>query len=347
MARVIDTNTNCTGHLEDLKRRGVEVIGRYYAARGDKRLTQTEAQAISDAGLKLFIVYEDSGSPVLSVDRGRNDAQIALRMARFIGQPKGSAIYFALEHLPDGYGEADIPGVKLYFEGIRRAFAGEYAVGCYANGSALDALLDAKLIQYAWLSASLGFHGSREFLKTDRWHLQQEVPIDLNWGGVSVDTNKVQHAEFGAWSLPAPSEEAVAALAGGTIAAAVAPTVTDESKPALLDRLAPNAAKVEELADQGSRIAQHIKAFKGMLWKGGGTVVTAGTAAATLVDPNKGNAAVVGSWGAQHPFLLALICVGVTAAIVAGYAYYKIKQTEKGLVSAANDGRYSPRGEAA
>ena len=52
---VIDTDTNCAPHTNALKARGVTHIGRYYAARGSKRLSKAEAQAISAAGLRVFI----------------------------------------------------------------------------------------------------------------------------------------------------------------------------------------------------------------------------------------------------------------------------------------------------
>ncbi len=346
---IIDTDTNCTPHTKALKDRGVTAIGRYYAAKGSKRLTKAEAQSVCDAGLRLFTVYEDSGDPELTVARGVRDAGLALAQARAIGQPEGTAIYFAMEHLPSGYSKLHVPGIKLYFEGIKQTFAGAYQVGCYSNGTTLAALLDEGLIDYAWVSASTSFEGSKDFLKTNRWHLAQRK-VDQNWGGVSTDTND-SRGEFGSWALPARDSVDVAvrqivqAPMAGSVAGAVAATVPAVAdKPALMDRLAPNAAKVEELAGQGSRIAEHLRAFKAMIWKGAGTAVALGGGASTLVDPNKGNAQVVGSWAAQHPLLLAALVAVAVAVVIGGVAYYYAKKIEKGLVSAAADGRYTARG---
>jgi hypothetical protein len=58
---IIDTDTNCTPHTKALKDRGVTHIGRYYAARGSKRITRDEAQALSKAGMQVFVVYEACG----------------------------------------------------------------------------------------------------------------------------------------------------------------------------------------------------------------------------------------------------------------------------------------------
>ncbi len=157
---------------------------------------------------------------------------------------------------------------------------------------------------------------------------------------------------------PEPVEETVASPAlafpkavpeggaAGSVAGAVAATVTanDNNKPALMDRLAPNAAKVEELAGQGSRVATALRSFKAAIWKFFGTSTVLGGGAATLIDPNKGSAAVVGSWASQHPFLIAALCVGATALVIGAAAYWYAKKIEKGLVSAANDGRYTTRG---
>jgi len=81
-----------------------------------------------------------------------------------------------------------------------------------------------------------------------------------------------------------------------------------------------------------------------MIWKGTATTVTTATTAATLVDPNKGTAQVVGSWGSNHPFLLAALSAGVVGVLLIAVAYYYAKKIEKGLAAAAKDGRYAPRG---
>ena len=95
-------------------------------------------------------------------------------------------------------------------------------------------------------------------------------------------------------------------------------------------------AKVNELADQGSRIAGWIRSVKRWFW--GGTITT-GTAFASL-DTRKGNANVLVEVVREHPF----IAMGVVAAIAGLAVYVAIKLVEKFLVTAAQDGRYQPRG---
>src|SRR5271165_5286783 len=108
---IIDTNNNVSGHLSVLKSLGVEAIGRYYASSQRKRITRLEASAISAAGIDLFVVFENSGDPELSAESGVHDGQIALAQAEALGQPEGTAIYFALEHDKfGGFTAAHVPG---------------------------------------------------------------------------------------------------------------------------------------------------------------------------------------------------------------------------------------------
>lgn len=197
---VIDTSDNTSASVASLQARGVTAIGRYYSSKAWKRLTAQEARAVSLAGIDLFTVFEDKGDPELTVEKGVFDGQVAFQQARTIGQPEGSAIYFALEHLPHGYAQSHVPGTKRYIEGVRQAIDGHYAVGVYSNGVVLEAMLDASLCEFAWLSASRAFEGSKAFYASRRWVLAQDPKVDQNWGGLSVDVNEVQ-GSFGAFRV--------------------------------------------------------------------------------------------------------------------------------------------------
>lgn len=362
----IDTNTNCAPHVAALKARGVKVIARYFASSSWKRMTAPEVKTLSDAGFQLVSVFEDSGKPPLTMQYGEHDAQIALAQADQVGQPHGTAIYFALEGLPSGYSASHLPGLKLYFQGVNNVLAGRYQIGAYSNGLTLAALLDAGLIQYAWLSASMGFTGSKEFSKTNRWNLWQRLPIDQNWDGVSVDINDTQ-GDFGAWSLNPTSvsvaEKYQAGGIGGAIAAvAPAPVVQPSAPvPVVASSVAETPSlwarfwgwidtfdfrRLDKLQDMGSRSAGAANLGKKVLIRGGGTAVTVAAGAATLIDPSKGTAELGVSWASQHPVLLLLLGISVTALIVGGVGYYFLRRAGQGVLSAHDDGRYAPRGAA-
>jgi hypothetical protein len=98
---------------------------------------------------------------------------------------------------------------------------------------------------------------------------------------------------------------------------------------------------VNDLADQGSRLAASIRTFKGWFWKGTTVAVGGGGAASQLMDTSHGTGGTISQLASAHPFLFA----GGAVLIVAGLAYIGVKLgIERGLISAHVDGRYKPRG---
>lgn len=194
---IIDTDSNCTKQVSFLVQRGVEAVGRYYAAsKGSKVITKAEAQTLSSKGIKIFMVYEDFGAAKqfeLTADRGEKDAGRAKTQANAIGQPRGTVIYFALEGLPSGYTTADLPGIRNYFSGVTKALGKDYTCGVYGDGTVCRTLLDEGICTHTWLAqASWSFEGTMEFYASKRWNLAQIV-TDLpkkSWRGLSVDINE-------------------------------------------------------------------------------------------------------------------------------------------------------------
>lgn len=215
---VVDTNNDVSGHLAFLRSKGVGSVGRYYSSSASKRISRQEALAISNAGMQIFIVMENSGDPLLTQSNGIHHAQIAAAQARSIGQPENSAIYFALEHLPNGYKIGDLPSIKDYMRGINQVLGTEFRIGVYSDGVVCEELLKASLCSYTWLSASSSFAGSKEFYKSNRWSLAQNAKIDQDWNGISIDTNEAQ-ADYGAFKVLAGHVEAVAAFADAALLA--------------------------------------------------------------------------------------------------------------------------------
>src|SRR5260370_29636634 len=166
---VVDNVSNTSDHIPFLRGKGVTAVGRYYSTRAWKRITKPEAAALSDAGIEIFTVFEDSGNPELSADSGIHDAQIALQQATGVGQPQGSAIYFAMEHLPNGYNASHLPGIRNYYRGLKEVLDGKYRLGVESDGVVCEALHSDGLCDSAWLSASTSFPGTRDFDRSGRW----------------------------------------------------------------------------------------------------------------------------------------------------------------------------------
>src|SRR5207244_3354065 len=71
----ISTNRRTTNHVACLRHAGIDFIARYYSTtthQTEKRLTLSEAQAISAAGMTIVAVYEDGPTNVgyFSTSRG-------------------------------------------------------------------------------------------------------------------------------------------------------------------------------------------------------------------------------------------------------------------------------------
>jgi hypothetical protein len=104
--KIIDTADTMTSPKLSalLKKAGVETIIRYDDRRprgGWKQIHPAEAKLISDAGLRLGIVYEDAAiASYFTRLEGILSATYARQQAAKRGQPDGSAEYFAVDFDP-------------------------------------------------------------------------------------------------------------------------------------------------------------------------------------------------------------------------------------------------------
>lgn len=162
----IDTNVNCLPHVACIAAARMSFAVRYYADASSKTLKLDEARALVAAGLRLVTVYQDFNNDIsrFSAAEGTRQANNALRHAARIGQPKDTAIYFAVDFDPTA---AQIAGpVTDYFRAINTVLAGaatRYTPGVYGSGLACRTIRDTGLARFTWLSGSTGFQGSRAF----------------------------------------------------------------------------------------------------------------------------------------------------------------------------------------
>jgi hypothetical protein len=209
----VDTNTNVTTYLPTLAAAGVTAVGRYYSINKSKLLTQIEAEAIANAGLSIFVVYEDGADPAkFNAGLGTFQAQQALICAREVGQPQGSAIYFAVDF--DCTAAQFQQQITPYFHAISAVFAGQgfpYKIGVYGSGLVCQGLLQAGLCSYTWLTNSTGFQGYRQFYASKRWNLAQHLP--KSYGRLQADPNEVA-ADFGAFRVGTAAPAFAAHAAG-------------------------------------------------------------------------------------------------------------------------------------
>jgi glycoside hydrolase-like protein len=178
LARGIDLPTDARDVSLELKESRLDFVARYYRDPASRwpALSAGEARAVSSAGMDLVAVWEShSHRPdYFSYASGYYDALAAYRQAKAIGQPSGSAIYFAVDYNAQ---EPDVRGpVDQYFRGIAAGLAAaggparDYRVGVYGSGAVCDYLKRTRLAEYAWLSNSTAWTGYDDF--TD-WNIRQ------------------------------------------------------------------------------------------------------------------------------------------------------------------------------
>lgn len=189
----LDTTVNLTKHATALKTQGFDFAIRYYSSNPSKNLSLAEARALSGAGLQIGVVWETAGTHVGFFNRqqGLADGAAAWQMAQTtIGQPPGSAIYFAVDYDATS---ADIDGpVSDYFDGVQAAFQAAcanqapYQIGVYGSGLVCGTLIDAKRAALSWLSQSTGFAGSKAYASGQRYNLIQTLPTTISVDGVQL-----------------------------------------------------------------------------------------------------------------------------------------------------------------
>jgi hypothetical protein len=196
---IIDTNRRAGDRAQRLRRAGVTGVMRYYCRatkQAEKRLTRAEAENLVAAGLSVGVVYQGAGDGAASFSQeaGRRDGDYAQDYATStIGQPEGSAIYFAVDY---DAGAADVRDrIIPHFRGLRaasRAAGDRYRIGVYGSGAVCRAVLDDGLADLAWVSLSRGHRGTAAFLESGRWTLHQRSSSPIC--GIGVDVNELNPA---------------------------------------------------------------------------------------------------------------------------------------------------------
>ncbi len=183
----IDLATDTGYFLNELKGSRLDFVARYYREPDSRwpALSAGEARLLSAAGLKIVAVWEShSQHPThFTFASGYGDATKAYLEAKAIGQPPGSAIYFAVDFNARGRW---VEAVDDYFRGVAAGLTAagggksDYAVGVYGSGAVCAEVKGAGLARYAWLSNSLAWDGS---LGYQDWNIRQSgrtAPLSFN-----------------------------------------------------------------------------------------------------------------------------------------------------------------------
>jgi len=199
----VDLATDAGRVAQNIKSNGLDFVARYYRTPGSRwpALSANEAKALSALGLNVVAVFESHSHhrDYFSYARGYWDAMQAAQQAKAVGQPGGSAIYFAVDFDARG---ADIVPIDQYFRGITNGLAAagagrpEYKVGVYGSGAVCESLKGRGLAQYAWLTNSTAWAGTMNYAD---WNIRQGRPY-ATLGFINHDSNEARD-DYGGFRL--------------------------------------------------------------------------------------------------------------------------------------------------
>jgi LysM repeat protein len=182
-------STACTKLVQN----GITHVCRYLPTQAWKGLTTSEVSTIRASGLNIIPIYE-SGANIptyFNRDQGVSDANRATNLAKSIGQPEGTAIYFTVDFDAQ---VSDVPNILNYFQGLRDTLK-SYKIGCYGKYSVINLIQSKGLADYFWQTYawSSGQHASG-------LHLMQYKNDVSQYGlGFNVDMDQIENVDCGAW----------------------------------------------------------------------------------------------------------------------------------------------------
>ena len=186
MIRGIDTATRLSAaKCKELKAAGVEFVGRYLVpAVGNlkwKALAKAEAEAITDAGMKLLCVYETTADRAKNgMAAGAVDGANALKCAREINMPASGIIYFAVDF---GATELDMDAIEAYLRAARENTA-EYEIGVYGSYSVIEHMARRNVCRAYW--QCVGWSNGQKSPALNVYQSMWSHPLC----GISVDDNE-------------------------------------------------------------------------------------------------------------------------------------------------------------
>jgi hypothetical protein len=133
-----------------LKKAGYDFACRYLVPESySKALLPAEVKILSDAGLDILSVYETTANRALGGhDAGIADGKAALTCAVNVKQPKGSAIYFAVDF--DVTSAAHLEAIEAYLKGAASVLSSYYNVGVYGEYAVIEEMEKRGAAKHFW-----------------------------------------------------------------------------------------------------------------------------------------------------------------------------------------------------
>ena len=199
---IIDTNWCTTLKRKCLKAVGIQTVIRYYDKDNScqfpqKQLECDEALALIESSINIIAAFQSANKNLsdFNYEKGYKDGKDAYIWASDeIGQPTGTAIYFAANFNMFYLELQDY--IIPYFQGIKQAFKdfssnakSTYRIGAYGSGFMINTLKNQGLCQYRWLSMNSNFNGTQETIDEEKYELRQVYTPVNRLCGIEVNYN--------------------------------------------------------------------------------------------------------------------------------------------------------------
>lgn len=248
MAKGLDYTTQTTAEWAKEVSKEHQFVCRYLVPEkyAWKRLTRQEAEIISNAGLNIVSVFESTASRAkLGTAAGHIDGISARNEARTVGQPEGSAIYFAVDYDAQ---PIDYNAIESYLKAAAEMIP-NYHVGVYGSHDVCVAM-HSRGIKYLWQTYawSAGKLTHANVYQHTNGQKMAGVTVDLNnsfggegWWSTRAEVEKPPFSDVPAnhWAIASIRKAAetgtVAGVAPGVFG--LGQPVTREQLVVILDRL--------------------------------------------------------------------------------------------------------------
>ncbi|NRF91513.1 DUF1906 domain-containing protein [Paenibacillus frigoriresistens] len=174
---------------------GYSFAARYLVPSGWKALTRSEAELINQAGIDIVSVFETTADRALGGRvAGLADGATAVQVARSVGQPVGSCIYFAVDF------EATTAQMQTVIEYIKAASEAtpEYTTGVYGSYAVIEAISQTGACSRFWQTRAWSY-GKKSAAANIYQYDCGPQGLGLTINGIGVDLNE-GYGNEGLWN---------------------------------------------------------------------------------------------------------------------------------------------------
>lgn len=140
-----------------------------------KRLTKEEVAVITAAGMRIGSVFETGANrPKDGALAGLTDGGIALQEAKLVGQPPGTAIYFAVDYDAPA---SDMSVIEDYLRAAQGQIPG-YNAGVYGSYSVVEEMARRGACRHFW--QTYAWSGGKKSSKANIYQYKNGIRLDDN-----------------------------------------------------------------------------------------------------------------------------------------------------------------------